>query len=205
MSDHRQEVGRSALAPGHAAGPVTITLPDGSRREFADPVTGAELAAAVGPGLARAAVAFKIDGQPHDLSALIDHDAAVAIITREMPEGVEILRHDAAHVMAEAVKELYPETQVTFGPATETGFYYDFARATPFTPEDLGRIEQGKPDIVRGDGPFTREVWERDTAIALFDGIGERYKAENIGEIPPEEEIRLYRQGNFVDLCVGRN
>src|SRR5256714_9243965 len=120
MSDHRQEVGRSALAPGHAAGPVTITLPDGSRREFADPVTGAELAAAIGPGLARAAVAVKIDGRPRDLAALIDHDAAVAIITRDSPEGTEILRPDAAHVMAEAVKGMYPETQVTFGASTAT-------------------------------------------------------------------------------------
>ncbi len=203
MSDHRQEVGRSALAPGHAAGPVTITLPDGSRREFADPVTGAELAAAIGPGLAKAAVAVKIDGRPRDLATLIDHDAAVAIITRDMPEGVEILRHDAAHVMAEAVKELYPETQVTFGPATETGFYYDFARATPFTPDDLERIEERMRDIVRRDEPINREVWDRDKAVAFFDRIGERYKAEYIGEIPPEQEISLYRQGNFVDLCVG--
>jgi len=173
MSDHREEVGGSALAPGHAAGPVTVTLPDGSRREFADPVT------------------------------LIDHDAAVAIITRDMAEGVEILRHDAAHVMAEAVKELYPETQVTFGPATETGFYYDFARATPFTPDDLERIEERMRDIVRRDEPINREVWDRDKAVAFFDRIGERYKAEYIGEIPPEQEISLYRQGNFVDLCVG--
>ena len=203
MSDHRQEVGRSALAPGHAAGPVTVTLPDGSRREFADPVTGAELAAAIGPGLAKAAVAIKIDDRPRDLATLIDHDAAVAIITRDMPEGVEILRHDAAHVMAEAVKELYPETQVTFGPATETGFYYDFARATPFTPDDLERIEERMRDIVRRDEPINREVWDRDKAVAFFDRIGERYKAEYIGEIPPEQEISLYRQGNFVDLCVG--
>jgi len=203
MSDHRQEVGRSALAPGHAAGPVTVTLPDGSRREFADPVTGAELAAAIGPGLAKAAVAVKIDGRPRDLATLIDHDAAVAIITRDMPEGVEILRHDAAHVMAEAVKELYPETQVTFGPATETGFYYDFARATPFTPDDLERIEERMRDIVRRDEPINREVWDRDKAVAFFDRIGEHYKAEYIGEIPPEQEISLYRQGNFVDLCVG--
>jgi len=203
MSDHREEVGGSALAPGHAAGPVTVTLPDGSRREFADPVTGAELAAAIGPGLAKAAVAIKIDGRPRDLATLIDHDAAVAIITRDMAEGVEILRHDAAHVMAEAVKELYPETQVTFGPATETGFYYDFARATPFTPDDLERIEERMRDIVRRDEPINREVWDRDKAVAFFDRIGERYKAEYIGEIPPEQEISLYRQGNFVDLCVG--
>src|SRR5258705_10096105 len=188
--------------PG-APPPVAVTLPDGSRREFPKPVTGAELAAAIGPGLAKAAVAVKIDGRARDLASLIDHDAAVAIVTREMPEGIEILRHDAAHVMAEAVKELYPETQVTFGPATETGFYYDFARATPFTPDDLARIEERMRDIVRRDEPITREIWDRDKVVAFFDGPGERYKAEYIGRIPPEEEISLYRQGNFVDLCVG--
>src|SRR3981081_3242786 len=183
--------------------PVTLTLPDASRRECPQPVPGAELAAAIGPGLAKAAVAVKIDGRPRDLATLIDHDAAAAIITRDTPDGVDILRHDAAHVMAEAVKELYPETQVTFGPATETGFYYDFARATPFTPDDLARIEERIRDIVRRDEPITREIWDRDKAVAFFDGLGERYKAEYIGEIPPEEEISLYRQGNFVDLCVG--
>src|SRR5437762_4563917 len=162
---------------------VAVTLPDGSRREFPRPLTGAELAAAVGPGLAKAAIAVKIDGEPRDLSALIDRDAAVAIITPNTPEGVEILRHDAAHVMAEAVKELYPEAQVTFGPATETGFYYDFARATPFTPDDLARIEERMRDIVRRDEPITREIWDRDKAVAFVDGIGERYKAEYIGEI----------------------
>src|SRR5256885_3035827 len=188
MSDHREDVGGSALAPGHAAGPVTVTLPDGSRREFADPVTGAELAAAIGPGLAKAAVAVKIDGRPRDIATLIDHDAAVAIITRDMPEGVEILRHDAAHVMSEAVKELYPDTQVTFGPATEAGFYYDFARAEPFTPEDLEKIEERMREIVRRDEEITREVWDRGAAIALFDGIGEAYKAEYIAEIPEAEE-----------------
>jgi threonyl-tRNA synthetase len=203
MSDHREEFRQSAAAPAGAAGPVTLTLPDGRRREFPGPVTGAEVAAAIGPGLAKAAVAIKIDGRARDLATLIDHDAAVAIVTREAPDGVEILRHDAAHVMAEAVKELYPQTQVTFGPATETGFYYDFARATPFTPDDLARIEERMHDIVRRDEPITREVWDRDKAVAFFDGIGERYKAEYIGEIPPQEEISLYRQGNFVDLCVG--
>src|SRR5438045_4695195 len=202
MGDHSQEVGRSALAPGHA-GPVTVTLLDGSRREFADPVTGAELAAAIGPGSAKAAIAVKIDGRPRDLATLIDHDADVAVITREMPEGIEILRHDAAHVMAEAVKELYPESQVTFGPATDTGFYYDFARDTPFTPEDLARIEERMREIVRRDEKISREVCDRDEVVRFFGGIGERYKAEYIGEIPPEEEISLYRQGDFVDLCVG--
>jgi threonyl-tRNA synthetase len=182
---------------------IVVTLPDGKPREFSGPLTGAELAAAIGPGLAKAALAVKIDGRPRDLATMIDHDAGVAVITREMPEGLEILRHDAAHVMAEAVKELYPETQVTFGPATETGFYYDFARAAPFTPEDLARIEERMHEIVGRDEPITREVWDRDRAIGFFAGIGERYKAEYIGEIPAEEEISIYRQGNFVDLCTG--
>jgi threonyl-tRNA synthetase len=185
------------------AAPIVVTLPDGKHREFSGPVTGAELAGAIGPGLAKAALAIRVDGRLRDLASVIDHDAAVAIITRDTPEGVEILRHDAAHVMAEAVKELYPDTQVTFGPATETGFYYDFARADPFTPEDLERIEERMRAIVRRDEKISREVWERDAAIAFFAGIGERYKAEYIGEIPPGEPISLYRQGGFVDLCVG--
>jgi threonyl-tRNA synthetase len=183
--------------------PIAVTLPDGSKRNFAAPLTGAELAASIGPGLAKAAIALKLDGRPRDLATLIDHDAKVAIITRDQPDGLEILRHDAAHVMAEAVKELYPETQVTFGPATENGFYYDFARDTPFTPEDLEKIEARMRDIVKRDEKIAREIWERDKAAAFFAGVGEHYKAEWIKEIPKDEEISLYRQGDFVDLCVG--
>jgi threonyl-tRNA synthetase len=187
----------------HSPAPIAVTLPDGSRRDFAGPVSGADIAAAIGPGLAKAAIAVGIDGRPCDLATIIDHDAAIAIITRDMPEALEILRHDAAHVMAEAVKELYPETQVTFGPATETGFYYDFARCEPFTPEDLERIEARMREIVSRDEKITREVWDRDAAVAYFRGIGEKYKAEYIGEIPKGEEISLYRQGDFIDLCIG--
>jgi threonyl-tRNA synthetase len=186
-----------------ATAPIAITLPDGKRREFPGPLNGADIAAAIGPALAKAAVAIRLDGRMRDLATLVDHDAAVAIVTRDSPEGVQILRHDAAHVMAEAVKELYPETQVTFGPATETGFYYDFARAEPFTPEDLARIEARMREIVRRDETITREVWERGAAIRFFRDLGESYKAEYIGEIPPQEELSLYRQGGFVDLCVG--
>src|ERR1700686_2699203 len=189
------------IARGQA--PLGLTLPDGKRLEFARPVTGADIAAAIGPGLAKAAIAVRVDDKPRDLATLIDHDATVAIITRNSPEGLEILRHDAAHVMAEAVKELYPDTQVTFGPATETGFYYDFARAEPFTPEDLEKIEARMREIVRRDEKITREVWDRAAAIGFFDSIGETYKAEYIGQIPEGEEISLYRQGDFVDLCVG--
>ena len=190
-------------AQSGARAPIVITLPDGKRLEFPGPPTGADVAAAIGLRLAKAAIAVRIDGQARDLATAIDQDAAVALITRDTAEGVEILRHDAAHVMAEAVKELYPDTQVTFGPPTETGFYYDFARAEPFTPEDLERIEARMREIVRRDEKITREVWDRDAAIAYFRGIGENYKAEYIGEIPDKEEISVYRQGNFVDLCVG--
>jgi len=190
-------------AQAQASSPVAVTLPDGSRHVFPHPVTGVELAAAIGPGLAEAAIAVSINGRQRDLAAAIDHDAKATIITRDMPEGLEILRHDAAHVMAEAVKALYPGTQVTFGPATETGFYYDFARDEPFTPDDLAKIEARMREIVRRDETITREVWDRDAAAAFFRAIGEKYKAEYIGEIPAGEEISLYRQGGFVDLCTG--
>ena len=186
-----------------SVGPVVVTLPDGNHLEFAAPITGGQIAAAIGPGLAKAAIAIRIDGKLRDLATFVGRDAAVAVITRDTPEGLEILRHDAAHVMAEAVKELYPDTQVTFGPATDTGFYYDFARSEPFTPEDLERIEARMREIVRRDEPITREVWDRDAAVAFFRDIGEGYKSEYIGEIPADEEISLYRQGDFVDLCTG--
>jgi threonyl-tRNA synthetase len=182
---------------------IAVTLPDGSVRRFARGVTGGEIAAAIGPGLAKAAVAVRLDGEAKDLTRPIEHDAKLAILTRDAPEAVEIIRHDAAHVMAEAVKELYPETQVTFGPATETGFYYDFARATPFTPEDLAKIEQRMHEIVDRDEKITREEWERDRAVEFFAELGEKYKAEWIHEIPKDKSISLYRQGNFVDLCTG--
>ncbi len=145
----------------------------GKRLEFAGPVTGSEIATAIGPGLAKAAIALRVDGTPRDLAAVIDRDAGVAVITRNTPDGIEILRHDAAHVMAEAVKELYPDAQVTFGPATETGFYYDFARDAPFTQGDLDKIEVRMREIVRRDEKITREVWDRDAAIAFFREIGE--------------------------------
>jgi len=185
------------------AGGIAITLPDGKQRRFPGPVTGEEIAAAIGPGLARAALAIAVDGEPRDLASRVDHDARVAILTASSPEALEILRHDAAHVMAEAVKELYPETQVTFGPATDSGFYYDFARDQPFTPEDLGQIERRMHEIVDRNEKVTREEWERDRAAVFFNSIGEKYKAEWIHEIPQGEVISLYRQGRFVDLCAG--
>jgi len=181
----------------------TITLPDGSQRSYPSPVDGSAVARSIGPRLERDAVAVRIDGKLCDLTLPIEHDARIEIVTRTSADGLEVLRHDAAHVMAEAVKELYPETQVTIGPAIENGFYYDFARKEPFTPEDLTRIEKRMHEIVARDEKVVREVWERDAAVKFFLEQGERYKAEIIGAIPANEPITLYRQGNFIDLCRG--
>ncbi len=180
-----------------------IRLPDGSMRSYAAPLTGAEIAADIGKRLAKDALAVRIDGELRDLGTLVEDDAEVAIVTAAEPDGLELLRHDAAHVMAEAVKELYPETQVTIGPAIENGFYYDFAREQPFTPEDLERIEARMREIVARDETITREVWDRDEAARFFREQGEAYKAEIIEDIPAGEAITLYRQGGFIDLCRG--
>jgi threonyl-tRNA synthetase len=182
---------------------VAITLPDGSVRHYDGPVTGFGIAESIGKRLAKDAVAVKVDGQLRDLARPIEADARVEIVTREAPEGLELLRHDAAHVMAEAVQELYPGTQVTIGPAIATGFYYDFARDEPFTPDDLARIEAKMREIVQRDAPFVREEIDREEAIRLFEGMGERYKAEIIRDLPPSETITIYRQGRWFDLCRG--
>ena len=181
----------------------TITLPDGSQRSFPSPVDGGTIARSIGSRLERDAVAVRIDGALKDLTLPIEHDARIEIVTRTSADGLELLRHDAAHVMAEAVKELYPETQVTIGPAIENGFYYDFARSTPFTPEDLERIEKRMHEIVARDEKIVREVWDRDAAVEFFLKQGEVYKAEIIRSIPAGEPITLYRQGDFIDLCRG--
>ncbi len=180
-----------------------IRLPDGSVRRFDAPVTGDDLARAIGPGLARAAVAMVVSGRVVDLSSAIDADAEVRFITREDPEVLGLIRHDAAHVLAEAVQELYPGTEVTIGPAIENGFYYDFAREPPFTPEDFPPIEAKMREIVAARAPFVREVWERAEAIAFFEAKGEKYKADIIRDLPEDETITLYRQGGWVDLCRG--
>ena len=182
---------------------ISISLPDGSSREFERGVSGADVAAAIGPGLAKAALAIKLDGVMNDLTMPIADDAAVEIITIKSPEALDLIRHDTAHVMAEAVKELYPETQITIGPNIEDGFFYDFAREIPFTPDDFEVIEKRMHEIVKRDEPITREVWERDAAIAFFKGEGEHYKAEIIADLPTTETITLYRQGDFIDLCRG--
>ena len=180
-----------------------ITLPDGSRREFDKPVTVQEVAASIGPGLARATLAGKLNGAVVDSSCLIESDAQLAIITARDDEALELVRHDAAHVMAQAVQELYPGTQVTIGPAIEDGFYYDFARDEPFSPEDLKKIEDRMHAIVKRDLPIRREVWSRDEAIRVFAEIGENYKVEIIKAIPEDEPVSVYRQGEWFDVCRG--
>jgi len=180
-----------------------ITLPDASKREFPEPVTVAQLAASIGTGLAKAALAGKVDGKLVDTSHLIDRDASVAIVTDKDAEGLEIIRHSTAHLLAYAVKELFPEAQVTIGPVIENGFYYDFAYSRPFTPEDLAAIEQRMAELAKKDYPVTREVWQRDKAVEFFKSIGEHYKAELIAAIPADQDVSLYREGDFVDLCRG--
>jgi threonyl-tRNA synthetase len=182
-----------------------ISLPDGSQRHFDHPVSVHQVAQDIGPGLAKAALAGRVNGRLVDTSCLIEEDSELAIITnRDEQEALELLRHDAAHIMAQAVQELYPGTQVTIGPAIEDGFYYDFARAEPFTPEDLKKIEQRMHEIVKRDLPLQREVWDREEAIRTFDSIGEQYKVEIIREIIPEgEEVSVYRQGDWFDVCRG--
>ncbi len=182
---------------------LTITLPDGAQRQFDGPISGSALAAAIGPGLAKAALAIKLEGQVRDLSHTIDHDAKVEIVTRTHPDALDLLRHDCAHVMAEAVQELYPGTQITFGPSIENGFYYDFFRDAPFTPEDFAKIEQRMKEIVDRDEQITREIWTRDQAVAHFKAVGENFKAEWVTQIPADEEISIYRQGKWLDMCTG--
>ena len=182
---------------------VVVTLPDGSKREYADAVTVGEIAASIGAGLAKAALAGKVDGKLVDLSHKVTADAAVSIITGRDPEGLEIIRHSTAHLMAQAVKELFPEAQVTIGPAIETGFYYDFSYSRPFTPEDLQKIEERMDELVKKNIPIVREEMPRNEAVDFFKALGEHYKAEIISSIPEGETISLYRQGDFVDLCRG--
>jgi len=182
---------------------ISVTLPDGSRRQFERPLSGAELAAAIGPGLAKAALAIKIDGTLKDLASVIDRDVKVEIVTRQHPDAMELLRHDCAHVMAEAVQELFPGTQITFGPAIENGFYYDFYREEPFSSEDFPRIEERMREIVDRDEPISREIWSRDEAVTYFAARGEDFKAQWVAQIPLTEEISIYRQGEWLDMCTG--
>jgi len=181
-----------------------ITLPDGSQREFDSSVTVHDVATSIGPGLAKAALAGRVDGQLVDTSFRIEHDSQLAIVTGKDEDALELIRHDAAHIMAQAVQELYPGTQVTIGPAIENGFYYDFARDEPFTPDDLGQIEARMNEIVKRDLQIQREVWDRDEALRIFKDLGETYKVEIIDDIIPDgEEVSVYRQGEWFDVCRG--
>ena len=183
---------------------VVITLPDGSIRNFVSPVSGTELAADIGPGLAKAAIAVRIDGKLNDLSTVIQNDAEVAIITdKDERDALDLIRHDTAHVLAEAVQELYPGTQVTIGPNIENGFYYDFAREEPFSNDDLEIIEEKMHEIINRDDAFDKQIVDRDSAAQMFRDMGETYKAEIIDGLPEEEEITIYRQGKWFDLCRG--
>jgi len=182
---------------------ISVQLPDGSKRSFERPVSVAEVAAAIGPGLAKAALAGRVDGRLVDVSHVIDRDAQLAVVTDKDADGLDIIRHSTAHLLAYAVKELFPEAQVTIGPVIENGFYYDFSYKRPFTPEDLEAIEQKMAELARRDEKVVREEWNRGEAVQFFHSIGERYKAEIIASIPTEEGISLYREGRFVDLCRG--
>ena len=182
---------------------IQITLPDGSQREFPGPVTVAEVAASIGAGLAKAALAGKIDGQVVDTSHNIDRNVALSIITAKDADGLEVIRHSTAHLLAYAVKELFPEAQVTIGPVIENGFYYDFSYKRPFGPDDLVAIEKKMGELAAKDEPVTRRVLPRDEAVAYFKSIGEAYKAEIIASIPTGEDVSLYREGKFEDLCRG--
>jgi len=182
---------------------LTVSLPDGSRREYPQPVSVAEIAESIGPGLAKAALAGKVDGQLVDTSHVLEHDAEVSIVTDRDDDGVEVLRHSCAHLMAQAVQRLFPEAQVTIGPVIDDGFYYDFSYSRPFTPEDLSAIEQTMAEIVKEDLGVERSLLARDEAVELFRGMGEHYKVEIIESIPSDEPLSFYRQGEFIDLCRG--
>ncbi len=182
---------------------INIRLPDGAVKTFPGPVTVAEVAQSIGPGLAKAALAGRVDGKLVDTSFRLERDGDLAIVTDKDKDGLELLRHSTAHLLAYAVKELFPDAQVTIGPVIENGFYYDFSYKRPFTPEDLAAIEKRMTELAKRDIPVAREVWERDKAVAFFKSIGEHYKAEIIASIPAGEPIGLYREGEFIDLCRG--
>ena len=180
-----------------------VKLPDGSIRTFDKPVTVAEIASSIGPGLAKAALAGRVNGKLVDTAHRVDDDAEVAIVTDRDADGLEVIRHSTAHLLAHAVKELFPEAQVTIGPVVEDGFYYDFSYKRPFTPEDLASIEKRMAEIAKRDIKVERRVMPRDVAVQFFRDMGEQYKAEIIASIPSDEDISLYAQDNFIDLCRG--
>src|SRR5262245_56146674 len=182
---------------------VALTFPDGARRDYPNGITGFDVAKGISPSLAKRTVAMALDGHVADLSDAIEHDAKIEFLTREDPRALELIRHDAAHVLAEAVQSLWPGTQVTIGPVIENGFYYDFFRNQPFTPDDLPAIEQKMREIIGRDKPFTKEIWSREQAKRAFRDMGEQFKVELVDAIPADQEIKIYRQGDWFDLCRG--
>src|ERR1700757_2655912 len=182
---------------------VALTFPDGARRDYPPNTTGLDIAKGISPSLAKRTVAMVLDGNLADLSDPIEHDAKIEFIGREDPRALELIRHDAAHVLAEAVQSLWPGTQVTIGPVIDNGFYYDFFRNEPFTPEDFDAIEKKMREIVARDAPFTKEIWSRDQAKKVFRDKGELFKVELVDAIPEEQTIRIYKQGDWFDLCRG--
>ena len=182
---------------------ISVRLPDGSAREFDGPVTVAQVASSIATSLGKAALAGKVDGKVVDTSYLIDKNVDLSIVTDKDPEGLEVIRHSTAHLLAYAVKELFPDAQVTIGPVIENGFYYDFSYKRPFTPDDLVAIEKKMAELAKKDEPVTRKVLPRDEAVAYFKSIGEAYKAEIIESIPADQDVSLYSEGNFTDLCRG--
>src|ERR1043165_3645548 len=182
---------------------VALTFPDGARREYPPNTTGLDIAKGISPSLAKRTVAMALDGALADLSPRTETDAKIEFVSREDPRALELIRHDAAHVLAEAVQTLFPGTQVTIGPVIENGFYYDFFRNEPFTPEDFPAIEKKMREIIARDKPFTREVWSRDAAKDTFGKMGERFKVELIDAIPADQQIKIYKQGGWFDLCRG--
>src|SRR6266852_879450 len=186
-----------------ATGSVALTFPDGARREYPEGITGLNVAKAISPSLAKRTVAMALDGALADLADPIEHDAKIEFVSRDDPRALELIRHDAAHVLAEAVQSLWPGTQVTIGPVIENGFYYDFLRNQPFTPEDFPAIEKRMREIVAGDKRFTKEVWSREKARSVFRDKGELFKVELVDAIPEDQELKIYKQGDWFDLCRG--
>src|SRR5215475_12283760 len=184
-------------------GSITLTFPDGARREYPKGSTGLNVAKAISPSLAKRTVAMALNGSLADFADPIDRDAKIEFVNRDDPRALGLIRHDAAHVLAEAVQSLWPGTQVTIGPVIENGFYYDFYRNQPFTPEDFPAIEKRMREIIAGDKPFTKEVWSRDDAKQVFRDNGEMFKVELVDAIPEDQQIKIYRQGEWFDMCRG--
>src|SRR6202040_1320695 len=191
------------LKPVEPVQKINITFPDGATREFPKNISGLDIAKGISPSLAKRTVAMALDGTLADLGDPIEHDAKIEFIGRDDPRALELIRHDAAHVLAEAVQTLFPGTQVTIGPVIENGFYYDFYRAEPFTPEDFPAIEKKMAEIIARDKPFTKEIWTRDEAKAWFESHGEAFKLELVDAIPANEDVKIYKQGDWLDLCRG--